>query len=702
MKFFKQRDSIFNEGIDDDILNQAQAILNDSENNYRIMNASTLDDLIANIKQNNEDQNICDSNYNTTITNEIELEKNDRVINKKTGCRNTVNKIHINTDCIGCGTCALLSKYIKENADGSVSPIGSGIVNNEDIVDFEKVIMKCPTQALTLVDGRITNREGIEGIMELRKLLISNYSNYKIPHPDPNQYRFLKEEYKIAAPIGRREWRYDYTSEKNAMSAGLQEFDRIMYSQLKVLVQQVLVQYKAKYIQRYTEYVEEEGNYYFDIKENISTVLHKFIIELNELTNGEACFSKNFNICNEKPNFGLPGNKISREMNVYQLNHLEESWILEHIIREIEPLSWFDVYINTDNIIKYDKNKEKYMYSYDLREAIEVLSSQILNEVEFVLNSYDGMKEIIPSNIKNTTSEMEKEINEKFESILKSIDDYLNKYDHSRKNIDAINSDIPQVKLEEAEKLYLECKLEKAFEIFCTLAKQGNGRAMFFVREYYRFGLAHVKEDMEKAEEWLERGYKKGDILCSLVYTEGFSNNKVSQELFSNVLKLALHGDVIAQSLLAVCYGNGLGTKIDKREMIKWLEISSSAGYWQSDVVLGICYIQGDGVEVNSNQGMNYLMKAAKKGCASAKHILGDLYHNGEGVAVDYEIGRKWLLEAYADGYSNSALYIGALYYDGVGVEKDYEKAKTWFIKAVEKGNIEAKKYLKNLFEIEM
>lgn len=51
-------------------------------------------------------------------------------------------------------------------------------------------------------------------------------------------------------------------------------------------------------------------------------------------------------------------------------------------------------------------------------------------------------------------------------------------------------------KLLEAEQLYFDCKLDEAFEIFSSLAESGNGRAMYFLGEYYYHQYGHVAQGM--------------------------------------------------------------------------------------------------------------------------------------------------------------------------------------------------------------
>lgn len=64
--------------------------------------------------------------------------------------------------------------------------------------------------------------------------------------------------------------------------------------------------------------------------------------------------------------------------------------------------------------------------------------------------------------------------------------------------------------LEDAEKLFLDCKYAEAFEVFENLADRGNGRAMYFLGLYYTLGYETKHIDYEKAKKWYAEGEKCG------------------------------------------------------------------------------------------------------------------------------------------------------------------------------------------------
>ncbi|MGE4284710.1 MAG: ferredoxin [Clostridia bacterium] len=336
-----------------------------------------------------------------------------------------VKKIAISSNCAACGACAMMTGYIKENPDGTVSPNGAGIVPSDELEAFQQVINTCPVKAISLENTGLVYKIGKEGLLELKQLIQSEFNNYKIHMPESENYKFIKANYHVQTPWGSREMRYEYKSSNKAEDAGLEEFDRIMYSQRRVLIQQILVQYKTSVLAAFTEYIKEAGNYYYDINTTISSRLQEFVAEAQALSNGKLDLSSDFAVCDFEPVFGRPGDKFDREANVYQIKHLEEIWVTDSIMKELEPLSWFRTYVNVDDTEIYDGKREKDMYCYNLREVTSELEKWILNETEYVLNSWDGIKTILEDNISVVLKEVEKGINTKIQTLLQAIDSVI-------------------------------------------------------------------------------------------------------------------------------------------------------------------------------------------------------------------------------------------------------------------------------------
>lgn len=335
---------------------------------------------------------------------------------------NSMKKIVVSSNCVACGACSMMTEYIIENSNGTVSPNGAGVVPPDKLEAFQEVIDVCPVKAISLNNAGLVHKTGKEGLFELKQLIQSEFNGYKIPMPNSESYKFNKTNYHVPTPWGSNERRYEYKNYDKAEEAGFREFDRIMYRQRKTLIQQVLVQYKTKALLDFTEYVDESGNYYYDINKSISRRLEEFVAQAQILSNNKLTLPPNFTECDFKPVFGTKGDKFDRERYVYPIKHLEEIDIVDRIMAELEPLSWFKVYVNTADTQTYDGKKFKDMYCYDLREVTNELAKWILNETEYILNYYDGIQGILEDNLPSVLKEMGKGINNKIQMLLEAID----------------------------------------------------------------------------------------------------------------------------------------------------------------------------------------------------------------------------------------------------------------------------------------
>ena len=235
-----------------------------------------------------------------------------------------------------------------------------------------------------------------------------------------------------------------------------------------------------------------------------------------------------------------------------------------------------------------------------------------------------------------------------------------------------------EAQLHEAERLHLAYKLDQAFPIFKALAEAGNGRAMYFVGEYYANGY-YGKINEEEAKKWRERGAQAGDVLAKLntIYAlpkESEKRKDIIKEVLPSLRRLAEQGDVFAMNELA-------GVEDDEQEAQRLLEISAQKGYWRSMNRLGdIFYCQEEYQEAKV-----WYKKAGEVGYDWGLWSLGDVYRNGKGVPLDEQTAISYFKKAYesnGDAAGRAANDIGNILYGN----NEYERANEWYQKAGEAG----------------
>lgn len=182
--------------------------------------------------------------------------------------------------------------------------------------------------------------------------------------------------------------------------------------------------------------------------------------------------------------------------------------------------------------------------------------------------------------------------------------------------------------LHKAETLFLQFNLKDAFEIFESLAKNGNGRAMYFLGEYYAKGFGNVPKDIQLSKEWRIKGKDAGDVLAKLNSAYDMEDqsiaNKIFEEVYKEVFKMAENGDVFAQNELSDLYSFGYGCEKNIEKAKDLLVSSANSGYWWASYKLGLAYKTGRLGEGDKTKAAEWFKKAIDQGYESAKKQLNE------------------------------------------------------------------------------
>lgn len=243
------------------------------------------------------------------------------------------------------------------------------------------------------------------------------------------------------------------------------------------------------------------------------------------------------------------------------------------------------------------------------------------------------------------------------------------------------------LEMKKAEQLFLNYKLDEAFELFKKLAENGNGRAMYFLSEFYGNSIGKIKLNAEKGKEWRIKGKEAGDVLAALNVAYSLpknsdERNRICSELFENILKLSEDGDIFAQNELGDMYLYGYGIKEDEEEGMKWLKKSAKAGNWGTMHKLGNKYYN----QGNYGEAVEWYRKGFEKGCDWSGYSLAYCYSNGMGVSQD----KLKALELYKKVYELGGSVSGKAA-NGIGLiydnQNNSEEAVKWYRKGFDKGD---------------
>ena len=156
-----------------------------------------------------------------------------------------------------------------------------------------------------------------------------------------------------------------------------------------------------------------------------------------------------------------------------------------------------------------------------------------------------------------------------------------------------------------------------------------------------------------------------------------------SREEIEQWMREAEASDAEAQYQLGICYANGYGMLIDRKQAVKHFYIAAEQGHAEAQYQLGICHYHGYGVPTNQSQAMTHWERAANQGLAKAQYQLGNCYYYGNGVDANREQAKQWYAKAGEQGHADAMYGLSQCCFDE-------EESFAWCEKAAELGNAEA------------
>lgn len=160
---------------------------------------------------------------------------------------------------------------------------------------------------------------------------------------------------------------------------------------------------------------------------------------------------------------------------------------------------------------------------------------------------------------------------------------------------------------------------KQAFTLFKRAAAQSSPVGMFNVGRCYHFGIG-VKECGQKAVEAYSAAAKLGNYnaLFQLGSLYVFGGHGVAKDEVSGIrllLAAATGGrHRHAQSTVAWCFNNGVGTEIDHVKAVHFYECAARQGDVTSQVNLANAYMRGAGVPQNIDMAYKWYEEAAQQG----------------------------------------------------------------------------------------
>jgi TPR repeat protein len=145
-------------------------------------------------------------------------------------------------------------------------------------------------------------------------------------------------------------------------------------------------------------------------------------------------------------------------------------------------------------------------------------------------------------------------------------------------------------------------------------------------------------------------------------------------------------GDVDAQLILALAYGQGYGVSKSNEKALEWYRKAAAQNHPMGQNSVGQAYVYGWGVNKDPTEAVRWTRLAAEQGLSSAQANLARFYSDGVGVPRDDKLAAEWAAKAADQGNASGQTLLGWAYNEGKGVRKDAETAVKYFRLAAEQG----------------
>lgn len=302
-----------------------------------------------------------------------------------------------------------------------------------------------------------------------------------------------------------------------------------------------------------------------------------------------------------------------------ELCSIRSNFIADLVLKMIES------YHLLPDMARKMKNKQSVVESVIRNEQLEPSAALSINDVydELITSKSDMLGSLVSIGISDDNSSEDEVVED-----------------------EPVEDNISEDELQKATELFLSREFDEAFEIFSKLAENGNGRAMYFLGEYYNHSYGHISKDSKEGNYWYMRGTRQGNALAAFHVSDALrkdcqEDERIFKELFDSVLSLARDGDIFAQTELLnfhysimddELYSEMMLLEMDvldmwqwrydedtEEECLKWLRKAAEQGYWVAQKKLGDFYLHKDKYEA-----VKWYTKAAEQGYAEAKKALSN------------------------------------------------------------------------------
>lgn len=237
------------------------------------------------------------------------------------------------------------------------------------------------------------------------------------------------------------------------------------------------------------------------------------------------------------------------------------------------------------------------------------------------------------------------------------------------------------------EEIGVDMDYLEARELLGKAAAKGDGPAMAML-SFLEMGAPGIARNRESALGWakkaLETGHPSGHIAMALFHLNGFGTPK-SEEQAVRLLRKVMDSEPEAMVIMARLHLGASATLKNEREGFRLLNIAASKGNRAAQSFLARCYAQGIGTKQDIENAMSFAERARKAGSIEGANILAQLALDEAPPATDKAL--ELLAKGLRHQDPRSCYIMGSIYLNGIGMAQSYFDACRLLRISAEKGD---------------
>lgn len=325
----------------------------------------------------------------------------------------SIKRLEVSDKCSACGICFLQSNAFAEDESGKAIVVHD-FLQSENLDEVTNIASMCPEGAISIKEVQVKklDREQFKEMcrQERENAVQQLKDKYETFAFDAYKYEIKCADFNLHSDFRGVSRSWERTEEE-----GFRYFKNNVFPLAKQIIQNMLIEYKKKSLSAFFEF-EKNPKLFEEMNKFMSSKLRYLGAYYN------ANFSKNinldkFSVMNVTAEKGISG---VRDLYTYRLEHLEEIFITETVMSNLDPYD-YDCYVDSET-----SSNDSDMYYWSISRLVGKFYGDIKKELNKYMNGPDSpMGEIVGDITKPFYKKLSKAWNTQVYALLNNEEEFV-------------------------------------------------------------------------------------------------------------------------------------------------------------------------------------------------------------------------------------------------------------------------------------